>query len=228
MPAPETFSKLDNPVWYSLVEGHPQWAINYGTVQFYHPDYCPFGGFEINSNIAQYIDEYANLTGNFFIVGNQPELPNLLTLHKDVVCLQMVLQKMINTTITEEVKLLTHDDTEAIYDLVTLVQPGYFKRKTTLMGAYFGIYKNGELVAITGERMQMNDFVEVSAVVTRPNYTGKGYAKQLVAHTANNIISRGKIPFLHVAEENTGAIGLYKQLGLETRRKISFWNIIKK
>jgi GNAT superfamily N-acetyltransferase len=31
--------------------------------------------------------------------------------------------------------------------------------------------------------MQMGDFIEVSAVITHPDYLGKGYAKQLVAHT---------------------------------------------
>jgi hypothetical protein len=37
-------------------------------------------------------------------------------------------------------------------------------------------------VVVTGERMQMNDFIEVSAVITH-RIPWKGYAKQLVAHT---------------------------------------------
>jgi predicted GNAT family acetyltransferase len=73
--------------------------------------------------------------------------------------------------------------------------------------------------------MKMNDFTEVSAVVTHPFYTGKGFAKQLVAHTANAIFDENKIPYLHVAETNFGAIGLYEKLGFRTRRKISFWNL---
>jgi predicted GNAT family acetyltransferase len=41
----------------------------------------------------------------------------------------------------------------------------------------------------------MNDLIEVSAVVTHPNHTGKGYAKQLVVHTVNEIFKQNKIPF---------------------------------
>ena len=89
------------------------------------------------------------------------------------------------------------------------------------------LFKNDVLVAVTGERMQMNDFVEVSAVVTHPNHTGKGYAKQLVVYTVNEIFKQNKTPYLHVIEDNKGAIQLYEKLGFSTRRKISFWNITK-
>jgi predicted GNAT family acetyltransferase len=81
------------------------------------------------------------------------------------------------------------------------------------------------LVAVTGERMKMESYTEVSAVVTHPEYTGRGFAKQLVAHTVNQIFNENKTPFLHVAESNVFAINLYKKLKFKRRRKISFWNI---
>jgi hypothetical protein len=49
--------------------------------------------------------------------------------------------------------------------LVKIVYPAYFKSKTATLGNYYGIYKDNQLVAVTGERMQMNDFIEVSAVI---------------------------------------------------------------
>ncbi len=73
--------------------------------------------------------------------------------------------------------------------------------------------------------MKMNDFVEVSAIVTHPGHIRQGYAKQLIAHTVNNIFAQSKTPYLHVAEINVGAIKLYEKLGFMTRRKMSFWNI---
>jgi len=76
--------------------------------------------------------------------------------------------------------------------------------------------------------MKMNDFTEVSAIVTHPDHSGRGFARQLTAHTVNRILDQNKIPFLHVAESNTHAIKLYEMLGFKTRRKISFWNIINK
>ena len=75
--------------------------------------------------------------------------------------------------------------------------------------------------------MKMDACTEVSAVVTHPGHTGKGYAKQLIAHAVNNIFAQNKIPYLHVAATNTAAIKLYEKLGFGTRRKISFWNFIR-
>ena len=126
----------------------------------------------------------------------------------------------------ESITELTFEHEDQLFHLVNLVQPGYFKRKTSLLGTYFGIFKEGQLVAVTGERMKMNDFIEVSAIVTHPDHTGNGYARQLIAKAVNNIIDQDKTPYLHVVESNLSAIRLYEKLGFYTRRKISFWHII--
>jgi GNAT superfamily N-acetyltransferase len=219
--------QLDNPVWHSLSESHQHVAVDYTNIKFYHPDYCPFGGFVKNENLSKPISDYSEMVDNFFIVGDKPEFPNQLTLKKELVCLQMVINDRIDLEIKEQIIKLAGEHTDALFQLVNLVQPGYFKRKTGLLGDYFGIFKNGELVAVTGERMKMNDFIEVSAIVTHPDHTGQGYAKQLTAHTVNKIFSQNKLPYLHVVENNIGAIKLYEKLGFATRRKISFWNITK-
>lgn len=220
--------KLDNPVWHSLSESHQNFAVDYNYIKFYHPDYCPFGGFEKAKGISPHIEEYARMVDNFFIVGEKPELSNQLELKKELVCLQMVINDRINVEIKENIIALTNEHIDALFQLVNLVQPGYFKRKTVLLGNYFGIFKNSELIAVTGERMKMNAFIEVSAIVTHPNHTGLGYAKQLIAHTVNNIFNQNKTSYLHVVENNIGAIQLYEKLGFTTRRKISFWNITNK
>ena len=219
------FEKLDNPVWYSLSETHKGISINYHNVKFYDPAYCPFGGFIETNNVASQIDEYSKLTNHFFIVGEKPVFSKKISLKKELVCLQMILEKRIEINIGEKIIELGDTLAEALSSLVNEVQPGYFKKKTNLMGNYFGVIKEGKLVAVTGERMKMNGFTEVSAVVTHPFYTGKGFAKQLVAHTANKIFDENKTPYLHVAETNFDAIRLYENLGFKTRRKMSFWDL---
>lgn len=217
--------KLDNPVWYSLAETHQPFSVDYNMVKFYQPDYCPFGGFETKEDISSQIDDYATLVDNFYVVGNKPTLSDRLVFKKELICLQMIIDKKVEIELKEEIILLTNEHADTLFHLVNLVQPGYFKSKTALLGNYFGIFKNGQLVAAAGERMKMNDYTEVSAIVTHPDHTGLGYAKQLVAHTVNNIFDQNKIPYLHVVESNVGAIKLYEKLGFTTRRNISFWNI---
>ena len=87
--------KLDNPVWFSLSETHQKYAINSDTIKFYHPDYCPFGGFIKLENTAHPIAEYAKLAGSFYIVGQKPILPNHLKLKDELVCHQMIIYKKI-------------------------------------------------------------------------------------------------------------------------------------
>lgn len=221
-------NKLDNPVWNSLCETHQNFAVNYADIKFYNPEYCPFGGFDKSQNISKQIDSYSELVDNFFVVGNKPELSKHVEIKKELICLQMIIEDNINIEVKEEVTTITKQHVDALFQLINLVQPGYFKEKTNMLGDYFGIFKNGQLVAVTGERMRMNDFVEVSAIVTHPNYVGQGYAKQLISHAVNNIFDKNKIPYLHVLESNIGAIKLYEKLGFTTRRKMSFWNIGKK
>jgi ribosomal protein S18 acetylase RimI-like enzyme len=223
----EEIAKLDNPVWWSLYEVHKDFSIHYGSIKFYHPDYCPFGGFVPTADPSAAISTYSKLVDNFFVVGEKPTFDDSLQLQKELVCLQMVCDQRIDTDNTETITPLHEEHRSALFELVNLVQPGYFKYKTPLLGDYYGIFKKERLVAVTGERMKMNSFTEISAVVTHPDHTGRGYAKQLVAHAANNVFNQERTPYLHVAENNFKAIMLYEQAGFVTRRKISFWNITR-
>ena len=137
----------------------------------------------------------------------------------------MIVRQPIYQTYTEEIVPLGQQDLHQVETLVNLVQPGYFKPKTFYLGKYFGIFVSNTLVAITGERMQMDDYTEVTSVVTHPEHTERGYAKQLVSYTLNQIFEQGKTPFLHVLESNAAAIGLYQKLGFIIRRKMDFWKI---
>ena len=219
--------KLDNPVWYSVSETHKNFGIDFGTIKFYHPDYCPFGGFIALENIENSISEYSKLVSNFYIIGQKPNVPDSLKLNNELICLQMIIHDKIEGNIEDQIVKLEEEHLDDLLELVKIVYPEYFKKNTAELGNYYGIYKNNQLVAVTGERMQMDEYTEVSAVITHPEHTGKGYAKQLVTHTANAIFAKNKTPFLHVAESNVGAIKLYEKLGFVTRTKISVWNIVK-
>ncbi len=220
-----TIEKLNNPVWFSLSETHHQYALGNEQIKCYDPEYCPFGGIVKQDVEVDFLTSYARLTGSFFIVGVCPELPVTLKMTGKLNCLQMIIDQPIDQTYADEIVPLSTDHLSIVETIVDLVQPGYFRKKTFLLGDYYGIFVNNVLVAVTGERMQMDDFTEVSAVVTHPQHTGKGYAKQLVAYTVNQVFDKRKTPFLHVLESNLPAIALYEKLGFTTRRKMNFWKI---
>jgi len=217
--------ELDNPVWYALSETHSRYKVEFGNIKFYQSDYCPFGAFENEIGIADGINRYSKLCNNFFVVGNKPSFSNRIQLLNELVCNQMIIDQRIDLISHEKIVELGDDHSKDLFDLVNLVQPGYFRPKTRLLGDYYGIFQKNKLVALTGERMKMNQYTEVSAVVTHPDFVGRGFAKQLVAHSVNKIFDQGKLPFLHVTESNVVAIGLYEKLGFRTRRKISFWHL---
>ncbi|WP_400072878.1 GNAT family N-acetyltransferase [Zobellia russellii] len=219
--------KLKNPVWYSLNETHSQFSHVGEGIAFYKPDYCPFGGANAIEKATQSIVEYSQHIKQFFVVGSQPLPSPLYTLQKEYICDQMILRAPIDLKLKNQITSLTSNlQKNELYELVSLVQPGYFTKKTAELGRYFGIYKNNVLVAAAGERLQMNDFTEISAVVTHPEHTGNGYAKELLKYTSDIIFKSGKTPFLHVLEINTRAIGIYKSLGFQTLRKMSFNNLM--
>ena len=115
----------------------------------------------------------------------------------------------------------------AMLELTTLTNPGPFFQRTILFGSYTGIFDGTELVAMAGFRMHPGDFIEVSAVCTRPSHLGRGYARTLIIHLVGVIRKQKCTPFLHVRADNTRAIEVYHQLGFTTRQKMSI-NFIKK
>jgi ribosomal protein S18 acetylase RimI-like enzyme len=111
-------------------------------------------------------------------------------------------------------------DVEEMCGLAERARPGPFSKRTIELGTYLGIRDGGALVAMAGERMRIEGHTEISAVSTEEAYRGRGLAGALVRFLAAAVSARGEIPFLHVAETNTGAIRLYEQLGFTTRRLV--------
>lgn len=222
--------KLKNPVWYSLCETHQKHVIEFDEVKFYDPKICPFGAFTNTTKTIHVLNEYSKLTDSFFLV-SENETPaydsSKIILDKKIEGVQMALQNLEEVEITEEIIPLTEDYVVEIYNLIWLVMPGYYKKRTFDMGKYFGIFKNNKLVSIAGQRMQTDDFIEVSGVVTHPDFTKRGFAKQLTQHVTKDIIADGKHPILHTTKGNP-AIQLYEKLGYQLTRDMNWWYFHKK
>lgn len=218
---------LDNPVWHSLRETHRAFARGNDHFKRYDPEVTPFGGVDPASDTSGFLNEYLDAGESMYFIGIAPSLPSNVVVENELICLQMVCQNPIDAATVEPFILLTEEHKKSLTDLVNQVQPGYFRSETKRTGDYFGIFKNDMLVAVTGERMKMDQYTEISAVVTHPDFTGRGYAKQLMAHTVNKNLSMNLVPYLHVAAHNTSAISLYEKLGFYTRKEIIVWKVRK-
>ncbi|MBR1224371.1 MULTISPECIES: GNAT family N-acetyltransferase [unclassified Bradyrhizobium] len=119
-------------------------------------------------------------------------------------------------------------DVPEMIALVELTKPGPFSTRTHELGTFLGIRVDGQLVAMTGERMKPGNYTEMTAVCVHPSYRGRGYAQALLGAVASQIVARGEIPFLHVFTSNESAIALYRRQGMEIRRRLHVTVLQKK
>lgn len=118
---------------------------------------------------------------------------------------------------------LFQEHVNEMVDLATLTRPGPFGTRTIEFGYYHGIFVDGHLAAMTGQRLHVNKYTEISAVCTHPDHLGKGFAAALLQHQVNLILDHGQIPFLHVRADNARAINLYERLGFKVSRHMNFY-----
>ncbi len=112
---------------------------------------------------------------------------------------------------------LGDSDAGEMLALALLTRPGPFRTRTHRLGRFIGIRDNGKLVAMAGERLQTDDFIEISGVCTHPDYRSRGFGAALLTTVGQRILDEGKTPFLHAYASNAGALALYRSLGFEHR-----------
>lgn len=218
--------QLDHPVWHSLWDIQDKQAVLFPYILAYHPDYAIFADSYESHKVANSLEIYAQLTPRFYFVGDVPALPSSLKITDVSHCSQMVWNHSDGfKDIPAYVEELDESNTDEIVEVIKSVQPEFVQSKTPLLGKYFGVRVDGQLVSVAGQRMHLVEFIEVSGCVTRPEHRKKGYQSAVIKAVINNILSKGKTPFLHVNENNRNAISVYQSLGFETRRRLSFWEI---
>lgn len=119
---------------------------------------------------------------------------------------------------TDDILRLGDSDAPEMLALAKKTQPGPFASRTHRMGNYLGIREHGRLIAMAGERMHPDGYVEISAVCVDDDYRGQGLAGRLMNVLRHEIRQRGDTPFLHVFDHNHAAVTLYERLGFETRQ----------
>ncbi|MFI2362398.1 GNAT family N-acetyltransferase [Promicromonospora sp. NPDC019610] len=212
--------ELDNPVLHSLMGPHRGVALRDGRAARFHPEVAPFMAVPDGADEEDWRG-LARLTRGVpgLIFRPAADLPTDWKILHRIEGVQMVGLKTRAWT-AEDISLLGPTDIPEMRELAAVAEPGPFGARTAETGTYFGIRKQGRLVAMAGERFQTDHWVEVSAVCTHPDWRGRGYATKLVAALADHVRGRGKEPFGHVVGANTSALRLYEELGCQVRRSV--------
>jgi len=217
---------LDNMIWNALTSGNKDIAVVDGNIGHYRPDIAPFAG------MREFTEENLQKLYAFLPVNTKIALSSLNKMEHDankwkllqpMDVTQMIYQYPVDSFTTNSSDLivpLTDNHIPQMLELTALTKPGPFLQRTIEFGNYFGIFINGRLAAMAGQRMHPLPYLEVSAVCSHPDFRGKGYAKALMLHVMKIILDNGFTPFLHVLTNNTTAIKLYESIGYRIRREL--------
>jgi ribosomal protein S18 acetylase RimI-like enzyme len=220
MPSPHP---LDNPAMAALLGPQAHLAQRCGQAVRYEPDVSPFAALPLDADEAAWAD-LAELTGpaGVAVTAGVPAAPPPgWQLLRDLEGVQMVGDGVAARPDPEAIVLQPEDAAEML-DLVARTRPGPFLARTIELGTYLGIRRDGELIAMAGERIRAPGWTEISAVCTDERFRGQGLGTRLVHAVTAVITGRGEAPFLHASADNAGAIRLYEALGFRVRRPARF------
>ena len=216
---------LDNPIWTALTTEHRHLALGDGVARRYPAAIGPLSGIANQSDQAY--TALRDLAGSSSLVGlflEEPYAPRPgWKLMRDGRMVQMICLEAPDFGTNPlppgvVLRRLTTVDNPQMVGLAKLTEPGPFRDRTSELGAFFGILEGDRLVAMSGQRMRLPGFVEISAVCTHPEARGRGYARATMIELMRDAIGGGTVPFLHAFENNYPGIRVYAGLGFRLRR----------
>lgn len=222
---------LNNPVYYALLSRDAHLGFSAGEVYYFNEEVSPFAGFDKKYSKG-FKDLYHALPADRKILYATPQHldePPGWQILVAVEGIQFVYTKGPSSIQpAQPIVPLQQQHVEEMVELATLTKPGPFSKRTIEFGHYYGIFDHDRLVAMAGQRLHVEDYTEISAVCTHPDYLGRGYAAALIQQQLDLIYSQGQHPFLHVRADNERAIALYHRLGFEISRQMNFYFMQKR
>ena len=222
-----TDALLDNPFHAALSSIHAGVALQAGEVLRYPAEVAPFLGIpHADVEVGDAFDALVPEGDVALLLGIAPAVvPFGWRLEAFDPLAQMQCSSELAVIDGPEITALDESHHADVLELTALVYPHYFRPRTMALGRYFGMYVEGRLAAIIGERLGTPEAREMSAICTHPDFLGRGYARRLTAFLTNRTLQEGRLPFLHVAYSNVRAKALYEAMGYTLRRDIGFWSL---
>lgn len=221
---------LDNPIWNALNTGNAPISRGDNHAKYFEREIGFFAGLKDRSE-QNFNHLYKLLANNEIAVLFSPEemkIPAGWKVYEHKKLLQMVFENQPIPSVPENnIVALDKRNNSEMLALTAKTTPGPFLSRTIELGNYEGIYEEGRLVAMAGQRFKPGMYTEISAVCTDPDYAGRGYASMLIRSQIRKITTEDRTPFLHVLPENEGALRLYGKLGFAIRKEFIVYVIGK-
>jgi ribosomal protein S18 acetylase RimI-like enzyme len=216
-----TAHPLDSPIWSALQTRQAHFDMQGKLARRFPPDVSPLaaahnGGARAIAALVERIPPGDDIS----LLERTPPHPPESVIATAAPALQMTAESFAAGGRKPDMEALGEADAAEMLALATLTRPGPFRVRTHTLGRFLGVRDGSRLVAMAGERLKLDGFVEISAVSTHPDYRGRGYGAALMRAAGQRILSEGDTPFLHTYAANAGAIALYRKLGFEVREQI--------
>jgi ribosomal protein S18 acetylase RimI-like enzyme len=210
---------LDRPVWSALTTQQAALAEGGALARRFPPAIIPFAAARDRSSdslaalgaLAQPGEALVQLELD------EPAIPPGCSQFLGGRVVQMVLDQPPSPMPDARIERLTDADAAEMLDLATLTRPGPFTLHAQALGDFYGVKVGGRLAAMTGQRMKVDGYAEVSGVCSHPDFRGQGLARLLSVYVTRRILDRGETPYLHAWADNTAAIRLYETIGYRLR-----------
>ncbi len=221
------FPDLDNPIWNALTSVDAGKNIGSHGLAYLDKEIAPFMGMNTwDENSQREIIRHAPPGRSWFLLikGDVKFIEELEMISS--IPLYQCFCPSINKSIAEKdcrIIPLSTTNVDEMIALTTITRPGPFRKRTIEFGNYHGIFEDGKLVAMGGERLHLNGLTEISAICTHPNFQGRGYGAAIVRYLTDAVMQKNEIPFLHARMDNIKALEVYKREGYEIRSEIQFY-----
>jgi GNAT superfamily N-acetyltransferase len=216
--------QFDNPPMAALRSSQQHFAITAGRACKYPADVTPFAVIE-DGSLDALRDLFSIMEpgeSTYIVSEAAPAMPKGLSCGAPLGVKQMTYPRDLPLPSAPEsggvmIESLSCANATEMVELTSIAFPGFFRIRTCEMGSYYGIRHNGRLVAMCGERMNIDNYHEISGLCTHPAFRGRGYAAVLMAQLMRDHRNAGLQSYLHVSANNANAIALYERMGFDHR-----------
>jgi predicted GNAT family acetyltransferase len=213
---------IDRPAWSALQTRHAAFAEGDDLAKRYHPSIVPFAAARDDApGSVRKLGELGASGDSLVMLQADPiVMPSgyVTTLTADAV--QMIAERHLPQVHDPRIELLGEADAQAMLDLASLTKPGPFTLNALSLGSFWGVKRNGALIAMAGERMKQPGYTELSGLCVHPDCRGAGLGRLMLQFVAGEIFARGDQPYLHAFASNTAAIALYESIGFMLRSRM--------